>query len=546
MNEITLAEAKNQIGPGSYRFLDYLSLHMGDLLCEPARMAQSIVTRSEVELFGLSAPRFAARVYLRNGGFVNCRRIATLVEMFKLDNFAEWGNRYEDKQLAPEQRNSDLEKVQEPHLRIEEVLKDQSCIADSLLVEPRRLTRYRLSYLDASSAKLAEAYSEGERFDASLIRKLLPYTNTMDLGGGLCAQAVIFMATAVLAKYAKSVHGIAEITALAHDWQCRELALGSLEPEGMDRYFGTVNLRLMEQSLTQRPSDHITETRAKHFSSAIRCYLDSSMPVLFPTSTHKLSKQPSLAQSIYGKNGLKIAAADVPPDEDHLVVIVGSGKKGEETDAQFFVMHDSATLPFLVATLAEMMSVGVTRKLPNVVSDNGVMMAIVPRPVRMPLLDERIYVAEPNQPTRIQIRGMRFGLDTFTRLFHYVSNYPCPAQPNLVPDRFRLIRSDNPKSVFKQCAPDYQLLLECGLLRAISIMETKFSWHKPHWLWIEAFQSSLWVWNAEVPPTETLPSTEVETRAMAGNGLLLCTIRIDAATDSGSAEIEFFVPPVNA
>lgn len=536
MNEISLAKAKEEIGTDAYVFLERLIAHYGGDAFGFARLAQSIITRSEVELFGLSIPRFAVRLYLNNGGFVNCRRIATLIKMYKIDNLREWGSRYSDDQILPDERNPDLEVNQLESQSIGDVMNGQSCIADSLLMEPSRLASYHFRYLDPTLAKLPEAYSEGERFSYEITRKAIPYTHTINLGGGHCAQAVSFITTAILANYSKAVHGIAEITALAHHWKCRELGLGSLEPEGMAHYLNAVNLRLLEQCLTQKPSAEVTPVRAGHFGSIVRCYLDSGMPVLFPTSLGKLAEHPSLTTSIYYDNGLKILREDLPTDEDHIVVIVGSSVSNGER----FVLHDTATLPFLVATLDQLSSVGVNRKLSTITADNGVIMPVVPKPVKMPLLDERTYSPHPTNPTRRLIEGLRYGLDVLSRTYHFLSDYPCQAQPNHSFDRFRLIRSDSPHVDLRQCADDYRLLLECGLLKAISIMDEKLLWEKPHWLWLEIFTNSVWLWNAESKPLLTLPDSREEIILTAGSGHLLATVHV--AKNTQSCEIEMFIP----
>jgi hypothetical protein len=406
MNEITLHEAREEIGPDPYSKLDRLKFFFGDDFEDPGKMVQSIITRSELELFGLSVPRFAIRLYLKNGGFINCRRNATLVKSFHINNSDEWGNRYNDEAIQLENRNSDLGPGQEPHESIALVMDRQSCIADGLLPEPRRLSRFRFKYIDVSSTKLSEAYAEGEVDQLDPNRYYLPYTQTMNLCGGQCAQAVIFIATAILSPFSKSVHGIAEITCLAHEGNCRELTLGSLDPDSMARYFGMNNLRMSEQCLTFKPSASISPIRAKHWEGIIRCYLHSGMPVILPTNTKKLARHPNAENSIYRKNALRISEKDLPKDEHHVLIIVGSAIKDET-----FVFHDTTTMPFLVATGAELANAGATRDHSGAVSDNGVIMPVVPKPVTLPLLDQRIYEPDPQNHNLQIISGIRFGLD---------------------------------------------------------------------------------------------------------------------------------------
>jgi hypothetical protein len=265
MNHMSLLDAAQEINDGD---LLKIPAFLGQRLMQKARVAQSVIIRSEGILFGTSIPRFAIRVYLEGGGFINCRRLNTFVENSHYDGNTEWGNRYQAGTIAEEQRNQDLDGTQLEHKTLAEVLEGQSCIGDSLLCEPQRLKKDHFSYIDISAARLFDSYGESR----SLVTNdgpFIPYIRSVNLGGGLCAQAVCFMATAALANHASKVCGVAEITALAHEDNCLELSLGGLTPEKMQNYFSRVNLRLSEQASTPIIQTQLLEEHKREFFAGL-------------------------------------------------------------------------------------------------------------------------------------------------------------------------------------------------------------------------------------------------------------------------------------
>ena len=99
---------------------------------------------------------------------------------------------------------------------------EQSCIADCLLPPPAHLSTGQYTFLQT---KLGTAYGECDKqhdFNA------IPYVKNIDLGGGVCAQAVSYMATALLHEHATRVYGLADISALAHDPACQEICISGL------------------------------------------------------------------------------------------------------------------------------------------------------------------------------------------------------------------------------------------------------------------------------------------------------------------------------
>jgi hypothetical protein len=72
--------AMAEVGPAHLRKVKQLAMRLYGERRLSFRLAPSIVVRGEAELFGLSMPRFACRIYLRSqkDSFVNIRRLEQL------------------------------------------------------------------------------------------------------------------------------------------------------------------------------------------------------------------------------------------------------------------------------------------------------------------------------------------------------------------------------------------------------------------------------------------------------------------------------------
>ena len=117
------------------------------------RLAPSISTRSEAELIGVSSPRFAMRGYLDegNGGFLNIRRLEKLAKNAALARghwpTVLWSRLFQRSKPKPMTAKELYEK-----------LRKGACIADSLLLPPKR---YRNDYF--VTCELGLAYGEGKK-----------------------------------------------------------------------------------------------------------------------------------------------------------------------------------------------------------------------------------------------------------------------------------------------------------------------------------------------------------------------------------------------
>ena len=194
MNKLTEGEFRSQVGEYGFREVVQLAewLMTTDLddtqdrefVC---RYAPSIITRGESEVFGLSDPRFAIRLYLESEdgegemSVLNLRRI----ERMRGAN-PDWGKR--SKRMRTFSKHK-LEELPTPKRRPRDLLARASRIGDCLLQLPKRhrldSDSWRVLQVDLGR-EYGETLEEG-KFLGTPYLKHIPLT-----GGGLCAQANCF------------------------------------------------------------------------------------------------------------------------------------------------------------------------------------------------------------------------------------------------------------------------------------------------------------------------------------------------------------------
>jgi len=312
------------------------------------RYAPSIISRGEAEIFNVTLPRFALRVYLDHNqkSFVNARRIGVLC-----DQARRWSSK---------RTNLTEEGVRQARRKLFKgspawVLRKHTCVADSLL-DPSSISGYHVL-----QAQLGEVYGEGQEILGT------PYLRHIPLTGGLCAQAVCFMATALLHDHARGVHSLPDVTALAAGnlKQPGELILRGLDHRELAEYFSNsaVGLGAIWQraaawypdSGAQFSSGRFVPThQGNAFAKLIRAYLLSGMPVILPIDAGREAGLvpktcPLVYKSIFEENGL---AKDLYlPDSytlrrrDHAVILVGCNKDGNNT--RDFLFNDPSVFPFM-------------------------------------------------------------------------------------------------------------------------------------------------------------------------------------------------------
>lgn len=285
------------------------------------RPAPSIITRSEAELFGLSTPRFAFRITIRDRndnllGFANLRRISSLKESI-------------GRRLGLDKANDFLTRF---HSRCKS-------LGDCYLSPSARWPKHSVI-----ATPLAESYGEaGPQLG-------VPFVTHFPIGGGMCAQAVCFQATALMHAVSNSVLGVSEVTCLSQatsnhgsprnatcDTSVEILDFSGLKPSGIGQYFqhDMVGLQPICQALqvTDKSPIGLGNVLDK-YASALAGYVRSGVPVIAAVQMAKLT-----SSGIYDDLGRRPID---PGPGGHAILIVGCDPEGRR-----FLVNDPATFPFL-------------------------------------------------------------------------------------------------------------------------------------------------------------------------------------------------------
>ena len=431
------------------------------------RLAPSISTRSEAELIGVSSPRFAVRGYLDggNGGFLNIRRLEKLAKSAALARghwpTVLWSRLFQRSKPKPMTAKELYEK-----------LRKGACIADSLLLPPKR---YRNDYF--VTCELGLAYGEGKKIYG------VPFMQHFGLGGGLCAQASCFMAVAALSDFAKALPTLAEITRLA-----------SNEDHSTDKPIVLEGLAQQSQMNALRSkaiglwaSRQVPRLDSRDWTAkAMRSYILSGFPLIVSVDLGRLfGVRPDghhIGDSVMKKNGVFIK--ELPKGrQDHSVLIVGC----KATKEDVFYFNDPATHPFIEITLDELYN---TRRYN--VERNGLVpydfISVTPEPVRLSLIGER---RGPSGLMEIAFKCQTKG--------HYDYNefQQCRAG-SYRPGLFRLVNFAS-----SSIGDELEFLPEDSVEFVIKSMKDEDA----KWIWIQEWDSpeavgedarSIWLWNAEV------------------------------------------------
>ncbi|MEZ0258346.1 MAG: hypothetical protein ACAI37_23910, partial [Chthoniobacter sp.] len=267
-----------------------------------ARFAPSIISRGIAELFEVSLPRFAIRVYANKErtSFVNALRIGTLA------NQARW-------------RRSVARDGREVTLRGDRSLSDvirksTFCVGDSVLAVPSRFANFLV---------IREWF--GTEYGEDRLICGVPYVRNIELNG-LCAQATCFMATALLHRIALNTPGITEITCLAQAGKGQVILYG-LTPAQMCRYFEKVELRMSLQSVGRSVLNHEAKPVCL-FERVLTGYLRSKCPVILPLDSGRMAGLGATPtnENIFAFNGLssnRITDRKVRRPRRHVVLAVG-------------------------------------------------------------------------------------------------------------------------------------------------------------------------------------------------------------------------------
>lgn len=508
LNEVSLETIKEELGDAGWKKIEELTTFLFSQTLPPkrndltwrnaipsrGRFAPSLVSRGEVQVYGASMPRFCFRIYFRGAdAFVNVRRLKTFHKQVCADSEAWWGERA--KNLTKEEK----------HPRIcGQLPNDDACkivsegmagfiIADCLLQPPRR---YPVQDYHLITKSLHREYGEvgstrGENFQADS-RQGTPFVKPVAFGGGLCAQACCFIATAILHDHARGVYGLGEITALASSPQLKELLIAGLNESEIVTYFHNVGLNAVPQfSNPNVIGRHLKPSQDLDFKQALHGYVASHMPVILGVDPARLNGTDIIGESIYASNSYRLRAE--PGHARHAVTVVGcsrwenfgSGrcKSLGESDYNFLFLDPSA-MPFMKATVQQLAQVGDWQgtEVPGDMR-HPILISVTPERVKMPLL----WWGQPDE------KGCRFGLIRISR------NH---AEPKMdLNNREFILATLDWLPLFRarrHFGKNYQDGI-ADILHEIlpKEAEKRLRWNKDHWVWLECGAEVVKVWDAE-------------------------------------------------
>lgn len=452
------------------------------------RYAQSIITRSEAEVFGLSSPRFAVRMRLANGSFFNLRRLSLLASRASLE-YAEHASRL----------ISHINRRRSAKVMTRALIDPCTAIADSILQVPTQ--RFDGSY-EILTADIGGYYGETD------CKPGVPYLQHIELGGGLCAQAVSFM---VMLHYHKRVNGIGGIPEITHTARnigsgtaAAELHMSGLSDQQVSAFFrlSAVGLRCHREMYEQD-----VQTNWDFEKRAIQSYLRSNVPIILPLSLKKMwlggndrSSGILLANRVFQRISKYPMSPVLDDRENHFVLLGGVNKRGTT-----YILHDPATVPFLQCTFDDLLKSRRDCKTHPGVLDRFRIFPVVPCEVRSSLLDTSRDESDdevgraPINPglmrtvRRLQTRG-EIVVDG-VRFHPYRNDVYSPG------DFLLIKRTDN----------DAHARL-CRFLddeRLVHLVEEAITAENlcDHWVWLQRIDSPsfdptpeprLWLWDAEV------------------------------------------------
>lgn len=300
---------------------------------------QSLIIRSEVELFGLSYPRFAAGILLGNNRFC-FRRLGEFANQQNIRFFPRWQEKEGGKWDKPINFDEPLpEDFPEPA----EIIKNASPIAECWIETPHEYNGSDWILTDNGD----HHYFKANKTKGSVFVKNIPLP-----GGGLCAQHSIFMASFTMYQFVDTVHSLPEITFHAtEDLKPDEtfvLPISGLGSYDIVRYFSKNRLNSFNETCTNK--DDSFEAKRK-LRDSIHSYIASGFPVILCINCTALGNQ--AFSKYYERNGFKVVYDSTKP-RGHAIVVVGSkvvpSKDFEDVE---LLVHDSSYHPYMRATISE-------------------------------------------------------------------------------------------------------------------------------------------------------------------------------------------------
>ncbi|MCO6458075.1 MAG: hypothetical protein J5I93_22450 [Pirellulaceae bacterium] len=333
----TNRQAAAEIGSAYAKVDRIIQRHYGGQGGIQFRAAPSIICRSELELLGVAAPRFAFRTLIQSmhgTGFLNCRRLSLLNS--SLEREIEKGLRDPDGQFE--------ELGAEAKLAADELqtrVRLGSPVAESVLPLPDSLSDYHV---------ISREY--GALFGETMSMRGTIFATAIELGGGLCSQGACFMASLMRLDDVLFVHGPSEITSLLREnSEPGKLRLDGLTFDEIVRYFRHQRVRLnsyreigpiFREPASSLEGDSTRQDQELQLVAALRSYLLSDIPVIVLLDAAKYCQLVLRNE----RNSLRV---ELPQRSGHhCILLVGTRvRDGQHPHSMEFLAHDPIVAPWV-------------------------------------------------------------------------------------------------------------------------------------------------------------------------------------------------------
>jgi hypothetical protein len=314
---------ENYVGTEGYDAFRKLAQYLGKN--EPpflARLAPSVVVRSDLQLLNIDSPRFAVRIYLDadRSSFVNLRRMLDVRR--RLSN-TSWRVPAHSFFVREDIYHPLYDGPSTPLHAFEKKLRfGEDAIADCVLIPPSS----RCQYFDFVTAELGWVYGEGKSIRG------IPFVRPLSgFGGGACAQACAFMVATLLHSYpapeasdilgTPGIHGLAEITAITSEPANAYLRLRGLKQAIIIEYF----VRTGRNAAVYQFDGPDVDEEVKRAIDVVGVYVRSGLSSIVPVAAEEKGR--------------------MPKTHNHAVVVVGASKHPENHQ---IVVNNPAEFPFRV------------------------------------------------------------------------------------------------------------------------------------------------------------------------------------------------------
>lgn len=451
------------------------------------RMAPSLVSRSDAELYGVSLPRFAVRFFLGGpNSFMNLRRAWLLAQQAR--RCISDGDPADGRRGEAGGNGGDPSGIRFPRV-----------IGDSVLGVPAwlPLDRYHVNTRDFGALYGEHRPCTGTAY--------VQYSDQI----GACAHAVCFMASMALGQEAKGVFGLPEISALLHEHERAQFPIGGLTGADMENYFRhrAVGLNSTAERIARHQPEGSHSDAAEQFGRALRTYCLSGMPVIVPVDEYRLFGVGSPrcemdpVGSVYRTNGAGVRLrAEVlrrgVRRRPHCLLVMGCAKDPQKDR---FLAHDPSLLPYLVVSSLQLNSAAPYADESMSDLRRFVYQPVVPGAVRLPLhlTSARDAVGEGRIGVwRIAMQVQKSGC---------VERATVVGPEELGESDFRLMQwKDAAAAIFQARRFAWRIMPAGGpsvwkrIRRELARVVGRIS--GSHWVWVQKCSRSVWIWDAEMDP----------------------------------------------